>query len=269
LNSPDNSEEQASPGADGSDGAGNDSRVRLQLYIARAGIASRRAAERLIADGLVTVNGVVVTEMGTKVGPLDSVSVNGVEARPEETKRYVLLHKPAGYVCTQRDERGRPIAADLLRDAYPERLYGVGRLDMWSSGALIFTNDGDFAATVAHPSAEVEKEYLVETSLPMPEGLAKSFVEGVRVGPILYRARQAERLSPRRLRVVLIEGKNREIRRVLEAFEIRVQSLARVRIGPVALGDLPSGGYRDLTAREIEALRGFPGTRGRDDGSRD
>jgi len=192
--------------------------------------------------------------MGSKVADGDVVCVDGRRIHPEEHKRYVLLSKPSGYVCSLSDEKGRPVAADLLRNAYAERLYNIGRLDMYSSGALIFTNDGKFAAVVGHPSAEIEKEYIVEASLPFRDEVLKAFTKGMRIDNVFYKCRSAERLSSRRLRVILIEGKNREIRKVLEHFEVRVKSLIRVRIGPVSIGELKYGEFRDLTPQEVDLL---------------
>lgn len=236
------------------DDSPNDGLVRLQVFLAHAGVASRRNAEKIILDGRVTVNGSTVTGMGSKVSAGDVVCVDGNRVQPETFKRYVLLNKPSGYVCSLSDEKGRPVAADILKDTYAERLYNIGRLDMYSAGAIIFTNDGEFAAVVGHPSAEIEKEYIVEASLPFRDEIIEAFKKGIRVDSVFYKCRDAERLSSRRMRIVLIEGKNREIRKVLEHFEVRVKSLIRVRIGPVSLGELKYGEFRDLTAREIADL---------------
>ncbi len=228
--------------------------IRLQLYMARCAVASRRASEAIIAAGRVSVNGTVVTEPGTKVGPGDVVCVDGKEIHPELDKRYVLLNKPAGYVCSLSDDRGRPVAADLLKEAYRERLYNVGRLDMYSCGLIIFTNDGDFAAKLSHPSAEMEKEYIVDSSLPLPRHLAKDFMGGIRIDGIFYRAKEAEELNARRLRVVLVEGKNREIRRVFEQYQVGIKRLIRIRIGNVGIGKLEEGQFRDLSSKEVSGL---------------
>ena len=236
--------------ADSSD----DGKVRLQLYMARAGVASRRASEGIITDGRVTVNGTVVTELGTKVSNADSVCVDGKEIHAEETKRYVLLNKPSGYVCSLADEHGRPIAADLLKEKYTERLYNVGRLDMFSAGLIIFTNDGEFAATLSHPSAELEKEYIVDTSLPIPRNLSKEFTDGVRIDNVFYKCQTAEELNSHRMRIVLVEGKNREIRRVFESKEIGIKHLMRIRIGCVGVENLQPGQFRELTNAEVVGL---------------
>ena len=200
------------------------------------------------------MNGVVVTELGTKVSLKDKVLVDGKPVSLEEQKRYVLLNKPLGYVCSQSDEKGRPCAVDLLREKYTERLYNVGRLDMFSFGAIIFTNDGDFAAKLSHPSAEIEKEYIVDSSMPLPRFLASDFEKGIRVEGVFYKAKLAEEINSHRLRVVLIEGKNREIRRVFDNAGLAIKKLCRVRIGNVELGDLEAGESRELTPAEVSGL---------------
>ncbi len=239
--------------ADSGNGEKSD-KMRLQVYLAHAGVASRRACEQFIADGRVTVNGVCITEPGSKVSAEDSVCVDGKPVYIEETKRYILLHKPAGYVCSLSDEKGRAVAADLLKEAYSERLYNVGRLDMYSAGLIIFTNDGQFAAEISHPSAEIEKEYIVETSLPVPPGLVEKFMHGVRVDGVFYKCVTAEQLGTRRVRVVLIEGKNREIRHVFEYFGAAIKRLTRMRIGSIENGGLQAGQFRELTPSEVSSL---------------
>lgn len=228
--------------------------LRLQAYLAHCGVASRRASEKIITDGRVTVNGAVVTELGTKVHTGDTVCVDGKQVLQEEEKRYVLLNKPSGYVCSLADEKGRQVAADLLKSVYKERLYNVGRLDMFSSGLIIFTNDGDFALRLSHPSAEIEKEYMVETSVAIPRALAAEFEKGIRIDDVFYRCLKAEQMNARRMRIVLIEGKNREIRKVFESKEIGIKQLTRIRIGSVQITGLQSGQFRDLTPQEVAGL---------------
>lgn len=231
-----------------------DDSMRLQVFLAHAGVASRRASEKIITAGRVAVNGIVVTELGTKVLPTDEVTVDGAKVFLETEKRYVLLYKPAGFVCSLSDEKGRPVAADLLKDAYSERLYNVGRLDMFSEGLIIFTNDGEFAKILSHPSAELEKEYVVDTYYPLPRNLAEDFEKGVRVDGVFYKAVRAEEINSRRLRVILAEGKNREIRKVFEHFSAPVKKLFRVRIGMVTIDEMYEGDFRDLTQREVAGL---------------
>lgn len=232
----------------------NQDRIRLQLFLARCGVASRRASEKIITDGRVSVNGVVVKELGTKVSLEDVVCVDDKQIHLEETKRYVLLNKPKGYICSLSDDRGRLMAVDLLRNKYTERLYNVGRLDMFSEGLIIFTNDGDFAAKLSHPSAELEKEYIVDTSLPIPRNLAERFKKGIRIDDVFYRCKDAQEINSHRIRIVLIEGKNREIRRVFESVEVGIKRLTRVRIGCLHIEGLESAESRDLTKAEVNNL---------------
>lgn len=228
--------------------------IRLQAYLAHCGVASRRASEKIILDGRVSVNGQIVTELGTKVTSCDKVLVDGKPVTLEENKRYVLLNKPAGYVCSNNDEQGRDSAIDLLKESYSERLYNVGRLDMFSSGLIIFTNDGEFAARLSHPSSELEKEYVVDSSLPLPRNLAEEFMHGVRIDGVFYKCKFAKELNSHRMQIVLIEGKNREIRRVFESRNVAIKRLVRVRIGNVEMNKLAPGAHRDLTLDEVKGL---------------
>ncbi len=226
--------------------------IRLQLYLARCGVASRRGAEAYITDGRVSVNGEIITAQGTKVSDSDIVCVDGKEVHPEEQKRYVLLNKPAGYVCSLSDEKDREVAADLLKSHFNERLFNVGRLDMFSEGLIIFTNDGDFMQKLSHPSSQVEKEYVVEASMPIPPTLIEKFQSGIRVEGVFYKCRKAELLGKRSAKFVLIEGKNREIRRVFEHFSVGIKMLKRTRIGHLTLGTLERGGFRELSKKDID-----------------
>ena len=175
--------------------------LRLQVYLAHCGLASRRACEVYISEGRVSVNGEVVTSPGTKVSLEDTVCVDGKPLHLEKRKRYILLNKPAGYVCSSSDEKGRASALDLLAGRFSERLYNVGRLDMYSSGLIIFTNDGDFAAKISHPSSCIEKEYIVEALGGIPQVLVDRFKRGIRIDGVFYRCKDAELLSPKKLRV--------------------------------------------------------------------
>jgi 23S rRNA pseudouridine2605 synthase len=230
---------------------------RLHAFLAHAGVASRRASERLILEGRVTVNGGVVTELGTKTAEGDVVCVDGIPVRRETAMHYLALHKPPGYICASSDPQGRPLALNLLPAGIGERLYSVGRLDFASSGLILFTNDGDFAAKTGHPSANIEKEYVVKATRPIPDELAACFTEGIRLEDMetgetaLFRAKSIRRIAPNTLSVVLVEGKNREIRRVFSHFHLHITSLRRVRIGPVLLGNLPEGASRPLTPHEM------------------
>jgi 23S rRNA pseudouridine2605 synthase len=250
--------------SDESDGAP----IRLQAFLARAGVASRRAAERLILEGRVAVNGAVVLKLGTKVNPGDSVAFDGAPLAAAERKRYLILNKPAGYLCTMSDPEGRPLAADLLRGRVTERVYNVGRLDQWSCGLLFFTNDGEIAAKLVHPSGGIDKEYEFTADRTLDDAFFASFLGGATIDGLVYRALSAERTGPATGRIILLEGKNREIRRVLEATGRKALSLKRIRIGPLVLGDLPEGAFRDLTEQELDALRAY-GKQGRGSPSSD
>jgi 23S rRNA pseudouridine2605 synthase len=225
----------------------------LQVFLAHAGVASRRAAEALINAGRVSVNGQVVTAMGTKVLPADDVRLDGVALQIENQFHYLALNKPPLYISSSSDPQGRPLAMDLL-PRFGKRLYIVGRLDYRSSGLIIFTNNGDFAARLSHPSAKVEKEYLVEATGPIPNALLEQFAKGLEIERVFYRAEEIERLGRKALRVTLIEGKNREIRRVFSHFHLHPSKLHRIRIGPVVLGSLGSGVSRPLTEEELKGL---------------
>jgi len=227
--------------------------MRLQVFLAHAGVASRRTAESLIAQGKVTVNGKVVSIQGTKVLPGDDVRFEGKSVKIENRQLYLVLNKPPLYICSSRDPQGRPLALDLLKS--PIRLYNVGRLDYLSSGLIIFTNDGQFAARLGHPSAEIEKEYLIDSTVPIPDIVVEEFERGIVIEGIQYKARFIEKTGRKSLRVVLIEGKNREIRKVFSHFHLHPQRLQRIRIGPVCIGSLKEGESRPLTAEELTTLR--------------
>jgi 23S rRNA pseudouridine2605 synthase len=230
--------------------------IRLQVFLARSGVASRRASERLIASAAVTVNGETVTQLGTKVLPDDDVRVDGRRVRIEERNVYVALNKPPRYLCSAGDPEGRPLAGTLLQPHFTERLFSVGRLDFLSSGLIFYTNDGEFARAVAHPSQRVEKEYRVEAQKPIPEELLKQYQDGIVVEGESYRLESYRYKTPRSVRLTLVEGKNREIRRVFAHWRIGVRKIHRIRIGIVQLGELPSGQYRPLTQKEVSWFYG-------------
>lgn len=236
--------------------------VRLQKIIAAAGIASRRAAEKLIAEGRVQVNGRTVTELGTKADPdVDDIRVDERRVKQAQRPRYFLLNKPRGYVTTRSDPEHRPTVLDLLKGVR-EYVYPVGRLDFDSEGLLILTNDGDLAATLTHPKHEVERVYEAQV-LGVPdahdiERLSRGIVlDGRRTAPA-----QVELLRERRsegdtsvLRVTIHEGRTRQVRKMADAIGHPVRTLKRVRIGPIADKNLRLGTYRELTPEEVRKLR--------------
>lgn len=226
--------------------------MRLNLYLARGGAASRRASDALIAAGRVTVNGSTVTRLGVAVRDGDRVCLDGNPVRPRTPGRYLALHKPPGFVCTARDPQGRRRADELLAGA-GDRLFGVGRLDYRSSGLLLFTDDGTFALHAAHPSYGVEKDYLVQTAggAPIPDDLLRGYRDGLLVGGERYRLQRYARRAGDRALLTLSTGRNREIRRVFAAAGIELGRVHRVRIGPVHLGRLDAGRHRALADEEV------------------
>lgn len=230
-------------------------KMRISVFLAHSGIASRRTSETFVTEGRVTVNGEVVTNLATKVTSSDIVTFDGNPVSLEEKNRYILLNKPDGVVCSLSDEKGRPTAADILKESVAERVYNVGRLDMYSKGLIIFTNDGDFARLLSHPSSELEKEYVVNASQDIPDELVEKFKRGIRVEGVFYKARDCWKSDDRKLHVILLEGKNREIRNVFKFFEIPIRSLIRVRIGQVQIAGMAPGTFRDLTEKEVADLK--------------
>ena len=234
--------------------------MRLQKYMAMCGVAARRKCEEIIAIGRVTVNGQVITQLGTQVEEGDVVALDGVTLAPEARKRYILYHKPAGEVTTVSDDKGRETVMDRFADI-PERLYPVGRLDYDSEGLLLLTNDGELAQRLTHPSCEVDKVYLARVSgNPSNEALDRLrrgvFMEGDerRTYPAQVRVVRDESLFTDVL-VTIHEGRNRQVRRMFESVGHQVLLLRRVRFGPLELGALRRGEWRELTAQEIAQLK--------------
>ncbi len=237
---------------------------RLQAYLARAGVASRRACEKIILEGRVSVDGAVVSILGTRVAPGSIVALDGVPVAAGSSLRYILLNKPPGYISAMSDPEGRPLACDLIKGKVAERVYNAGRLDQWSSGLLVFTNDGELAKLLLHPSGGIEKEYEISADAPLPDSFFEDFRRGAIVDGVAYRALEARRTGPASARVVLVEGKNREIRRFLERYGRKALVLRRVRIGPVSIEGLAEGSSREISAGEVAALKSrAAGARGR------
>ncbi|MCL2811950.1 MAG: rRNA pseudouridine synthase [Clostridia bacterium] len=234
--------------------------MRLNKYLAQCGVASRRRCDELIAAGLVAINGQTVREMGVRVAEGDLVSVDGQAVYPEATKHYVLYHKPAGEVTTAMDDRGRPTVLDHFAD-YPVRVFPVGRLDYDSEGLLLLTNDGELTHRLLHPSQEVEKVYLARITGALNQEAVRVLAQGVLMEG------ESRPTSPARVRVIKVEafastvligigeGRNRQVRRMLDAVGHKVLSLRRVAFGPLRLGNLTRGAHRELTTQEVDELR--------------
>jgi 23S rRNA pseudouridine2605 synthase len=235
---------------------------RLQKLIAAAGLASRRKAEELITAGRVTVNGAIVTELGTKADPTaDKIAVDGKPLQSREQLLYLLLHKPKGYVTTASDPEGRPTVLDLMK-AVSARVYPVGRLDYASEGLLLMTNDGALAQKLTKAGSHVEKTYLVKISgRPSDQDLARlragitiELDDGRRVKTSPAKIRLAEDAPNPWYEVVLIEGRNRQIRRMFDRIGHHVEKIKRTKLGPLTL-DVPPGKFRPLTTKEIAQMK--------------
>jgi 23S rRNA pseudouridine2605 synthase len=231
--------------------------VRLQKYLADAGVASRRAAETLITGGQVSVNGQVVTVLGSKVDPdRDHVSVDGRPVRARR-KLYVALHKPKGYLCTKSDPQGRKVVGDLLPREWTD-LYPVGRLDRESEGLLFLTNDGAFCLRLTHPRYGIHKIYQVEVNGRVEASLLHRFRQGIEVegetlkivdGRLLVSHPQGSLVE-----LTLAEGRYREVRRLFASAQLEVERLVRLQIGPIKLAELRPGRWRTLTPGELKTL---------------
>ena len=214
--------------------------MRLNKFLSQAGMASRRGADRLIEQGLVTING-RVAKLGEKVSGKEKILIKDQPINSVENKEYIMLYKPVGIVSTADDEQGRQKVVDLVKTK--NRLYPVGRLDINSEGLIILTNDGDLALKLTHPKFHLEKEYEVTTDKDVA---GRNINTGIN---------KIVRASKNRMVIVMYEGKKRQIRNMCWEAGLRVRTLKRVRVGSVNLGDLQPGEYRDLTPREVQELK--------------
>ena len=234
---------------------------RLQKYLANAGIASRRKAEELITSGKVSVNGKVVTELGTKINPkVDKVVYNGKEVKERDNYIYILLNKPIGYVTTAKDQFGRDSIMDLVK--VKERVVPVGRLDMYTSGAILLTNDGDFVYKVTHPKHEIEKTYTVTIKGIVTNDEIEKLRKGIRIEDYITKEAKVKILKideekrKSRLEITIHEGKNRQVRKMCEAVGHKVVALHRSKIAGIGVKDLPLGKWRYLSKEEVNKILG-------------
>lgn len=233
---------------------------RLQKYLANAGIASRRKCEELILQGKVEVNGNVVTELGTKVTSKDVVKYDGKIVKPEEEKIYILLNKPIGYITTAHEQFGRDKVLDLIK--INKRIVPVGRLDMYTSGALILTNDGELVNKLTHPKNEIDKTYNVTLKGKITESEIESLKNGVIIDDD-YLTKPAkvkilkidEEKNISRVQIIIHEGKNRQIRKMCEAIDKKVLALHRSKIGSLDVKNLKPGEWRYLNSSEIKSIK--------------
>jgi 23S rRNA pseudouridine2605 synthase len=228
--------------------------IRLQVFLARAGVCSRRGAAEVLTLGRVRVNGGIIREPGFRIQAADQVTLDGQPVRMVAKHIYLALNKPVGFVCSNDDPEGRRLAVDLLTSYRDKRLFSVGRLDFLSRGLLFFTNDGAFANLISHPRNAIEKEYLVETRKEIPISFLEEFKTGIYFDEERYRIHDYQSVNPKTVSLVLTEGKNREIRLAFAARKQTIKSLTRVRIGCVKLETLPDGRYRELQNHEINWL---------------
>lgn len=229
--------------------------MRLNKIIAEAGITSRRGADELIIDARVSVDGVIVTELGAKFDPDKvKVEVDGETIKRSLSKTYLVLHKPRGVLSTMFDPEGRPSLADFI-DLRTERLFHVGRLDKDSEGLILLTNDGDLTFRATHPSYGLEKTYIIEFDGDLPDGVEKTLLKGVELEDGMGRVLNFKHLSPQWLEVTIHEGRYHIIRRLMEAVGVDVLRLIRTKFGPISLGETPEGRWRDLNSGELLNLQ--------------
>jgi 23S rRNA pseudouridine2605 synthase len=226
--------------------------LRLNRFLAAAGVGSRRHCDELIAAGRVTINGKVCTDFSAQPEAHDHVKVDGkiVRVAPPLT---IVLHKPAGFVSTRKDQHARDTIFDLLPQNF-SRLFSVGRLDAQTEGLLLLTNDGELAQRLTHPRYKIDKEYEVTLDRPWDAALAPKLMRGIFLDGERARIARLHSVAPTRLRVVLRQGINRQIRRMFHEIGYDVKRLVRIRIGNLRLGDVPRGHWRALTKRELENL---------------
>ena len=227
--------------------------IRLQSYLAKCGVCSRRKAEEFIRNGLVTINNKVIINPAEKVNETDAVYCNNQYIEPMD-HIYVALNKPKGYVCTNSDPHEELFARDLISIPEQKSLFHVGRLDKDSTGLIFYTNDGDFANSVAHPSFGVEKEYIVRTKEKLDKKDLLTAVKGIHIQKTLYKIERYKIINSRTVSMVLLEGKNREIRKIMDHLGYKILSLIRIRIGPIELAALKTGCFRFIKKKEMSQL---------------
>ena len=229
--------------------------MRLNKIVADSGVISRRGADELIESGRVSVDGIVIRELGSKFDPdLVHVMVDGETITRTLSKSYLVLHKPRGVLSTMFDPEGRPSLDDFI-DLRKERLFHVGRLDKDSEGLILLTNDGDLTFRATHPSFGLEKTYIIEFDGTLPQGVDKVLLKGVELEDGMGRVLSFRQISPRWIEVSIHEGRYHIIRRLMEAVGVDVLRLIRTKFGPISLGDTPEGRWRDLNSTELLNLQ--------------
>jgi 23S rRNA pseudouridine2605 synthase len=226
--------------------------IRINKYISESGSCSRRAAEELIKLGRVKINGKVITELGTKVKNNDLVEVNEHDITNVQQKRYIILNKPIGYVTTSKEQFNRKSILDLVN--IEERVYPVGRLDMYSEGLLILTNDGEITNAITHPSKHISKTYIATLNKEITKIDMLKLENGIDIGGYVTSKAFVKKLENNSIQITIFEGKNRQIRKMCECIGYKVIKLKRVSIGKLELGNLKSGEYKEITYEEIKKV---------------
>lgn len=225
---------------------------RLNKFLSRSGVCSRRKADEYIEAGRVSVNGNIVRELGVKIKDTDVIAVDKNEVAKTEEKIYIKLNKPVGFVSTAKEQFGRPCVTDLVKSTV--RLYPVGRLDMFSEGLIILTNDGDFVNKVIHPTQHVKKTYEVTLSTKISENDIESLKNGIDIGGYITKEAFVNKIKDNVIEIIISEGKNRQIRKMCEALGYKVVKLKRTKIGQLSLGSLKPGEYERLDERDIRKI---------------
>jgi len=226
--------------------------IRLQVYLANCGLGSRRKCEEFIKQGMVRINNTAIIKMGEKVFPDDIVYYRNREVHPTTKKIYLAFYKTSRVISSNSDPEGRTNIMSFFKEFSSYRLFTIGRLDYMSSGLILLTNDGNFGKIVAHPSSEIEKEYIAETSEPLGEETLNDLLKGVRINGELYKIKKYTIKTSNKISLILVEGKNREIRNIFSHYRIKLKKLQRVRIGCVKISGLQPGTYRNLSEKEIK-----------------
>lgn len=226
--------------------------MRLNKFIASSGICSRRKADELILNSKIKINGNVVTELGMDVKESDIVEYDGQVLKLQEEKVYLMLNKPTGYITTSIEQFGRKCVLDLIHENV--RVFPIGRLDMDTHGMLLLTNDGEFANKLMHPKNEIKKTYIVTVNEEVSDDKLKRLSEGVDIGDYITKPAEAQMIDKNHLKIIISEGKNRQVRKMCKAVNINLIALKRESIGKLTLGSLKLGKYKRLTSEDINKI---------------
>ena len=225
---------------------------RINKYIASCGVCSRRKAEEYVLSGRVKVNDIIIKDLAYKVKEEDIIKIDDNIINKEERKVYIMLNKPKGYVTTSHEQFGRKSVLDLIDEDV--RVYPIGRLDMYTEGLLLLTNDGDFANKLMHPKNKIDKKYIVTSKEKITQNQKELLESGVNIGDYITRPAKVNILTNNQFEIIISEGKNRQVRRMCEAVRVNLTNLKRIQIGNINLGNLQTGKYRYLSDEEIKSI---------------